>query len=203
MNKNITTILTFLLGAAAGSAATWYLLKNKYEQIAQEEIESVKEVYAARYSSEDSESVDEESEDIDNLQETIEEKDAQWDRVEEAAKTLRPKEMPNLMEYAHKLQELHYADETVPYVIAPEQFDENEDYVTESLIYYRDGVLVDEWDNIIENVDDLIGKESLTHFGEYEDDSVHVRNDLLKTDYEILRVEGNYSDVMSNRRTEG
>lgn len=39
-----------------------------------------------------------------------------------------------------------------------------------------------------------IGFESLGHFGEYEDDSVFVRNDRLKTDYEILLDEENYSD---------
>ena len=41
--------------------------------------------------------------------------------------------------------------------------------------------------------DDVVGMESLTHFGEYEDDSVFVRNDRLKCDYEILMDERTYS----------
>ena len=36
------------------------------------------------------------------------------------------------------------------------------------------------------DVDCFIGLESLKHFGEYGDDSVYVRNDELKADYEIL-----------------
>ena len=32
----------------------------------------------------------------------------------------------------------------------------------------------------------MVGLDSLTHFGQYEDDSVYVRNDERMTDYEIL-----------------
>ena len=75
------------------------------------------------------------------------------------------------------------------------RMDENEDYETVSLTYYADGVLTDEFGNVIEDVEGMVGKESLTHFGEYEEDSVFVRNDSLKTDYEILRDTYNYSDT--------
>ena len=42
MFKNV---LIFAAGAAIGSAVTWKLIKTKYEQIANEEIESVKEFF--------------------------------------------------------------------------------------------------------------------------------------------------------------
>ena len=83
----------------------------------------------------------------------------------------------------------------IPYVIPPEEFGEIEEYDTESLTYYQDGVLTDQDDSIIDNIDELIGEDSLTHFGEFEDDSVFVRNDKLRCDYEILRDLRNYSDV--------
>ena len=44
---------------------------------------------------------------------------------------------------------------------------------------YEDGELVDA-------ADAIIGEGSLERFGEYEEDSVFVRNDRLKCDYEIL-----------------
>lgn len=44
-------------------------------------------------------------------------------------------------------------------------------------------------------MDDIVGTESLTHFGEYEDDSVFVRNDKVKCDFEILPDQRNFSDV--------
>ena len=49
---------------------------------------------------------------------------------------------------------------------------------------------------MIEDVESMIGFESLSHFGEYEDDSVFVRNDARKCDYEILQDQRLYSDVI-------
>ena len=46
---------------------------------------------------------------------------------------------------------------------------------------------------------ETIGKDSLTHFGEYEDDSVFVRNDRLKADYEILMDQRTYAEVLQEK----
>ena len=58
-----------------------------------------------------------------------------------------------------------------------------------------DQVLADEDDDPVEDVDNVDGFESLKSFGEFEDDSVFVRNDRLKCDFEILLDQRNYSDV--------
>ena len=50
MSKSINFML-FIFGAAVGSAATWMYAKKKYELIAQEEIDSVKEVFSKRENS--------------------------------------------------------------------------------------------------------------------------------------------------------
>jgi hypothetical protein len=67
------------------------------------------------------------------------------------------------------------------------------------LTYYSDGVLTDENDEVLEDVEDIIGIDSLNHFGEYEEDSVYVRNDEKLCDYEILLDNRNYSDVYNER----
>ena len=182
MNNKLTNVIMFAVGAAVGSVVTWKLIKTKYEQIAQEEIESVKAAYSKRHD----ESVENES---DN---NVVEKPVRYEK-------------PDLMEYAAKLEEMKYAGEkevpelmddiTKPYVIGPDEFGEEDDYETATLWYYADKVLTDDQDNIIEDVDDIVGVESLEHFGEYEDDSVFVRNERLKCDYEILLDTRNYSDV--------
>lgn len=185
MNNKIINVLMFATGAAVGSVVTWKVLKTKYEQIAQEEINSVKEVYSVRR--EESEVIEDNSDD-------------------EEGDTRVTKEKPSLSEYAAKLEEYKYAHEEAkkgeseqmsfdkPYVISPDEFDEN-GYETETLYYYTDGVLADELDNVIEDADELIGLDSLNTFGQYEDDSVFVRNDELETDYEILKDCRKYSDV--------
>lgn len=89
--------------------------------------------------------------------------------------------------------------EMKPYIISPEEFGEFEDYERISLSYYADQVLADEDDEKVEDVDNVIGLESLTHFGEFEDDSVFIRNDRLRCDYEILLDQRTYSDVIKQR----
>lgn len=87
-------------------------------------------------------------------------------------------------------------DMVKPYVIPPEEFgDPDVDYETKSLVMYADKVLVNEYGAVIEDVDNLVGRDSLNHFGEYEDDSVFVRNEELATDFEILLDNRNYKDI--------
>lgn len=176
MNK----LFIFAAGAAIGSIVTWKLVKDKYARIAQEEIDSVKEVFSRRNHPE--KPVEEENE----------------EKTEEPVPT--PEEV---VEYQNIISSCGYSAvegvETMhnkPYVIKPEIFGEDPDYETVSLTYYADDVLTDERNCIIDpgEIESLIGEESLDHFGEYEDDSVFVRNEERKTDYEILAVQGNYDD---------
>lgn len=180
--------LGFIIGAASGATVAWYLLKDKYETLAQEEIDSVKEVFARREQEMKDETVKR------NVAEGIKDSD---------------RTKPDLKEYAEQLKKngyTRYSDlsaddggvsdkQTKPYVIPPEQFGDNEEHEQISLTYYADGVLADENDEVIEDVEDAVGIDSLNHFGEYEDDLVFVRNDARKCDYEILLDQRTYSEV--------
>ena len=90
-----------------------------------------------------------------------------------------------------------------PYVISPEEFGEA-DYNIVSLNYYADGVLANDFDEVVDDVENTVGEDFEEHFGDYEEDSVFVRNDELGLDYEILRDMRNFSDVVKNhsRHTE-
>lgn len=91
------------------------------------------------------------------------------------------------------------SEDSAPHIITPEEFGENEEYDTISLTLYSDGVLADDADKPIDDVDEVIGKESLEHFGEYEDDSIFVRNDKLKCDYEVLIDERKYAQILEDK----
>lgn len=193
MNKTIGFVM-FVLGAAVGSAVTWQYTKKKYEQIAQEEIDSVREIFSRRESAA-------------GVEITVSEP--------QTAKIGKPEEKPDITEYAARLEREGYTNyskasaeqkkeeqeamEMKPYIISPEEFGEFEDYERISLSYYADQVLADEDNEKVEDVDNVIGLESLTHFGEFEDDSVFIRNDRLRCDYEILLDQRTYSDVIKQR----
>lgn len=176
MNNSITHSFALAAGAVIGSIVTWKVLetklRTKYEQIAQEEINSVKEVFTRRRT--ELNNIIEEATDILNEQSTDDVK-----TCEEIAQTA------GYTNYSDVTNKKEVNDVKRPYVIKPEEFGET-DYETISLTYYADGVLTDDTDEPIDDVDDVVGLDSLNHFGEYEDDSVFVRNDEHKCDYEIL-----------------
>ena len=86
------------------------------------------------------------------------------------------------------------------YVISPEEFGESE-LPSESLTYWADGIVTDEANCVMDedDIEETIGSDALNHFGEYEDDSVFVRNDILDKEYEILMDTRRFSDVYPTR----
>lgn len=190
---NLSNFIIFATGAAIGSLVTWKLIKTKYERQAQEEIDSVKEVFSRRS----------ESKEVAKLGEAVSA------GIEEGIKEKKPDAYAAIKNYAEKLAENGYVDYANidkkevknmgdrPYVISPEDFGEQDGYETNTLIYFEgDGVLTDDDYNLIDDVDDLVGADFADHFGEYEDDTVFVRNDETMNDYEICRDSRSSSEVI-------
>lgn len=188
MSNAVKYAFVFTVGAAIGSAVAWKLSKTKYERIAQEEIDSVKEVFANRY----------ESATVNTVVEEEEECTGSVSEYEEQLRKYSAERYSNASNVNTKAAD-------TPYVIPPELFGEMDDYDRITLNYYSDFVLTDELNELVEDVDATIGSESLDSFGEYEEDCVYVRNDRLKCDYEILWREKKYSDVIQEQphRAEG
>ena len=185
MKNKFVYFAVFAVGALVGSAASMHYFKKKYEQIAQEEIDSVKETFKLNKEKE-----------TDILKEESE-KEAQ----EQKDKGIM-KEIISKTNYTSFYKDEEDAEEEVekmknekPYVISPESVGED-DYDVVTFTYYANDILTNEQDEVIEGkeLETLIGSDSLTHFGEYEEDCVYVRNDKLKTDFEILRDIMPYSD---------
>lgn len=191
--KKWLNALMFVLGAAAGSLVTWKILEKKYQKIAQEEIDSVKEVYMKR-----------------NAALTNEVKKAhQYFETNNDPEQAAVKKTPVQEEYVRIVKEQGYSHEDQSaedicdaHVISPDEFGELDEYDTESLTYFnKDKVLW--WDNrskIVKNPAELLGPKALDSFGEYEDDSVFVRNDELKIDFEVLLDMRSYDEVLSVNR---
>ena len=97
--------------------------------------------------------------------------------------------------YTRILRVNGYSGPKAPYIITPDEFGEADGYDTVSLTYYADGVLTDENDEPIDESDDIFKSNFQNHFGEYEDDSVFVRNEAAECDYEILYDSRDYSEV--------
>jgi len=171
MNKTISNILIFVAGIAVGSVTACALTKERYRKyyadIADAEIESVKTAYKSLRT--EKEEVTAEPKEADKYTSIL--RESGYDYVKEG-------EAANI-------------EDDKPYIISPDEFGEFT-YETITLTYYADRVLADDVDDIVDDVEGTIGRDSLLHFGEYEDDCIHVRNDIIETDYEVLLDSRNY-----------
>lgn len=191
MNNTLSKLFMFTAGVAVGSVVTLYLVRTKYEKMTIDEIRSIREMYAnptvPDYVEEDDlDAEDEDADDDDELED----------------------ENPGLREYNKLVKNYNYSAKSVskvndkeekevrePYVIEPEEFDEN-GYDTVSLYWYEDGVVTYAiGGEVMNNIDEMIGEDAPNHFGEYEDETVYIRNDRLKTDFELCRDGRRYSEV--------
>ena len=200
MNNKTASIFMFALGAVIGSLATWKYTKTKYERIAQEEIDSVKEVFRKQTNTVE-QHTEEECEDETEIEEEgpIDEEYRDYRSIAGRYNTAIESDVKNEQKGGGKTMN------EKPYVISPDDFGELDGYETSSLTYYADGVLEDDYYVVIEEdaVDDMVGIESLEHFGDYENDTVFVRNEKLKTDFEIQRDLRKYSEINHDSLRDG
>ena len=169
MKDTLSKIVIFAAGAAIGSAVTWIFLKKRYEQIAQEEIDSVKEAFL-------------------DQKEEVETKEHFMNDYADIIKSYVPadEEKPGPKK----------VDRVEPIVISPAMYGEA-DFEMISLTYYADGILADFNDYIIKDIEDTIGPDALGSIGEYQDDVVHVRDENKKIDYEIVKDPRKYIDAVA------
>lgn len=172
MNKSIIATIAFAAGASTGSIAAWKAAKTKYQRKLDEETADMRERYSRR-----------------NAERKLED-DTDY---ETARKNLR-EELKHMKKEVKRSEEsdvtaVDFGRNPIPYVIDSDQFGEIEGYETATLWWYMDEMLEDEDGNLIEDIDGMVGYESLECLGEDADgkqDTVYVRNEFFATDYEIL-----------------
>ena len=194
-------LLYFVAGAAIGSVVTWKLIEKKYKDLADEEIESVIETFKNRKPRITKDNVKETVEKV--INKCKESKETVEDIVTAEGYSIEnEEEIDEDDESNYTINVDNDIEVVTPYVITPEQFGEYNEYGTKTLTYYSDNVLTDEIDNPItsEEMVTMIGPDALDHFGEYEDDSVYIRDEMNEMDYEILKSEKKFSEIPERGR---
>lgn len=181
MNDKLSSVIIFCGGVFIGGFLTWDFFKTKYEKIADEEIASVKETFEHREPRPGKNY---------KVEEVLKDNDAYINIIDSNS----------YRNYSNAKIEIEKKGGTAdmelkqPYVITPEQYEDNVDYTKVSLTWYNDEVLEDDWGNVLDP-DDVIGSEALKTFGQYEKDSVFVRDDDEQIDYEILLDTSSYKET--------
>ena len=210
MKNNVKISIGFALGVAIGVIATQLFFKQKYEAIAKEEIDSVKEEYSRLYKLNREEMIEEfedeaEEEPQSNNTKKAEVKNDRWvektlfdyaqiaDKYRGSSDNTED-ENPN-KEGGNGEYEDGILYSNAPYVISPDDFASSPPgYNAQPLDYFADGILADGW-GVEVDIDDTIGEDALDHFGEYADDIVYVRNEANEIDYEVTRDPRTYEEA--------
>lgn len=163
-------LLIFSLGVAVGAVTSWFVTREKYRKIADDEIASVKEVFQ-RKKKEEAE-LDEENVTYCGLIDAYDTESADDDISEDRD------------------------DSLLPYIISPDEYGQDTDNECTVLMWYGDDILTDTYGVNVDDITNTVGREFIDHFGENpeEPDVVYVRNDRLEMDYQILQCNSGEED---------
>lgn len=179
----------FAAGALAGAAVAARAVRDKYQQEAEEEIAEMREYYR-ELRKENVEKYPVQSEEVE-----AEKEESTKDEYDEIVKGYT-----NYTQYLSKAAAKYFDTETKenkkeekeertnyePFIIDVEEFGEDPTYDTATLTYYKDKVLTNDLDDVIDY--SVAGEENLKIFDEHPDcKAIYVRDDIYMVDYEILR----------------
>lgn len=192
MKDILSKLLIFAAGAGIGSAVTWKIVKTKYERIAQEEIDNVKEYYRKKADESESAKVAEIGKKmvegfVDGVKDTPKEESVTF--LKEMYNSIITSE--GYSDSTESGEEV--ADTDDPYIIDADEFGDSYEYDTDSLVYYADGILATETDDVIDDIERIIGTKNLTQFD--DDNVIFVRNDRTRHDYEVTREDRTFAEV--------
>ena len=179
----------FAAGALAGAAVAARAVRDKYQQEAEEEIAEMREYYR-ELRKENVEKYPVQSEEVE-----AEKEESTKDEYDEIVKGYT-----NYTQYLSKAAAKYFDTETKenkkeekeertnyePFIIDVEEFGEDPTYDTATLTYYKDKVLTNDLDDVIDY--SVAGEENLKIFDEHPDcKAIYVRDDIYMVDYEIIR----------------
>ena len=195
MNNKVSMFLTFVFGASAGAGVTYYILKNKYEALIEEEVSSARETYqnlakelAQKNEVEKQKMFTEYTEKVEGyINDAIVHEEPQQTIEEPVMNEVKPDDIPVKVEPIGTPANI--------YEIVSNEYGSNEDYDLVSLNYYSNEVLTDENDEVIDNVGAVIGEKLFEKLKVYEMNDIYTayaRNDTRRCDYEIFITGNDY-----------
>lgn len=178
----------FAAGALAGAAVAARVVREKYQQEAEEEIAEMREYYRELRKNAKTPNEDKMLEEDENNKE---EKEVEEENTKDEYNKI-VKDYTNYTQYndtetkENKKEEKEERTNYEPFIIDVEEFGEDPTYDTATLTYYKDKVLTNDLDDVIDY--SVAGEENLKIFDEHPDcKAIYVRDDIYMVDYEIIR----------------
>jgi len=200
-------LIIYGIGAATGAFVAIKLLEDHYAAIADEEIEAVKKMAREKikeiedkYEKELTEKVQEEPKKENHYNKLV--RDYEYEK--EAEKKEHPREDEDYDELEEEMYEkeaesiaMNARPNVEPYLITEEEFsNEMLHYEKETLWFYvLDGTLCNDSEEIMDNVDMLIGEGTLDSIE--DDQTIYIRNERQGSDFEIICLNKSYKEEVA------
>ena len=187
----------FTAGVGCGVLATRSYFKTRYETFANEEIESVKDIYSKKL------------EEADNKMEESNKKEAQKEyneAVEPYISSVPPSDLSHRDEYEKKMSEAESPQDDIldyPYQITSMEYMDDggvdkkvATYFVDDEVLIVDGEVSD--DGEIADIDQTVGQDNIEILLTGFDDgsALYVRNPMNGVDYEVTKSYASYSEMM-------
>lgn len=221
MNRSIIYVGVFVAGGGSGFLVARQLLVKKYTDIAESEIDSMREMFERQrrellnIPDDSSKIVDAWGKDV-----TIDPDESNFrhlpsvsvrssiddNKYEQAKKNYnilaKVEEEPTPDELVEAvIQEV--IDQSKPYLIDDVQYAEECDHFAKlSLVYYLDGVLCDENEEMLDDVVHTIGQPAYDLLNNHPV-NMWIRNELMSVDYEIIVLHQDYGESSDTPSDEG
>ena len=180
VNRGLSAFCSSLVGAGLGVTIAWHFAKIKYEKIADEEIESMKKVLLK-----DKEKDNENSEKKKNISKVDEIVNNEGDKGQST----------NYATVYNKKKTQKNDVETYIHPIPSDEFGLEEEYDVITLVYLVDGVLIDDMDAEVGNIEEKIGEDFAKYFEESNGDTIYFKNDKYKAYYEVVQDDRSFDQV--------
>ena len=196
----VKKLLIFAAGVGVGVFGSYFYFEKKFQKEISEKKSLDEE--RAKWAEERKEAVDEEPTDISEEEEEVVPRKAKV--TQKPLKDLAKDTMEEIIQengYSSPATQESKTNLEAIEIIAPEEFG-NAGYSEIELTYYADGTLADDEDDPMDSAEiiEMVGPYAISNIGKFVDDAVHVRNNEKQIDFEILRDERNYEDVVRPRR---
>lgn len=201
MNTGFKVFVAFAAGLTTGSACGYFASKKKHEKERDEAILKIRKIwYNENISSEEVPITETDKKEYGDIANSYLYHDTEIDQeAKEIYSDISKKKKDDIPEDVNEPDLPEIKD---IFEITPEEFNENPEFDSSTLWYYKkENVLVDASDNIIpENeIAKYIIPDFRSHIGDYEEDCLHIRNSILRCDFEIILTEMDISNVIAHK----
>lgn len=197
---NIKYFISFVLGVLVGYGTAYGILNKKLDKKLKEHIELNDEILDDRIKELESHKCECNCNKISSEENNNEHTEEKTDSIKPIVRTFvdYSESYKNIKDGADDALSVYDPNRLgATYVIPPEDYGEDDEYIQIELTQYADGYIVDSDGDIFDNANKILPNDLADYYGEFYgcEDEIFLRNDVAKVEYNVVRDTRNYKNM--------